>query len=169
MDDSQPLVLHHRRPGLTDDDLPELALTAAERRQLRGRRHSRCGLPLLLLLPRGEALRPGDELAATAEGPPLVRVVAADEDLLRLRSADPLVLLQVAYHLGNRHVALQILPGELRLLADPVLERLLRDRGLAPEVLKAPFAPESGAYDDHGGGHRHDHDNRHDHGPHHGH
>jgi urease accessory protein len=164
MDDTQPLVLCHRRPAAAAADLPELALTAAERRQLRGRRHSRCGLPLLLLLPRGEALRPGDELAATAEGPPLVRVVAADEDLLRLRSADPLVLLQVAYHLGNRHVALQILPGELRLLADPVLERLLRDRGLAPEVLRAPFAPEGGAYDDHGGGHRHDHDNRHDHG-----
>jgi urease accessory protein len=116
IDDTQPLVLCHRRPAAAAADLPELALTAA------------------------------------------------NEDLLRLRSADPLVLLQVAYHLGNRHEALQNLPGELRLLADPVLERLLRDRGLAPEVLRAPFAPEAGAYDDHGGGHRHDHDNRHDHG-----
>ncbi|MFM7229507.1 MAG: urease accessory protein UreE [Cyanobacteriota bacterium] len=163
MDDPQPLVLCHRQPAPAPAGLPELALTAAERRQLRGRRHSRCGLPLLLQLPRGEPLRPGDGLAATAEGPPLVRVVAAAEDLLRLRTADALALVQAAYHLGNRHVALQILPGELRLLADPVLERLLRDRGLAPEALRAPFDPEAGAYDDHGGGHHHDHGHPHDH------
>jgi urease accessory protein len=157
MDDPQPLLLSHRRPAPADAVLPELALTAAERRQLRGRRHTRCGRPLLLQLPRGEALRPGDGLAAIAEGPPLVRVVAAEEELLRLQSDDPLALLQAAYHLGNRHVALQILPGELRLLADPVLERLLRDRGLAPEALRAPFDPEVGAYDDPGAAHHHDH------------
>ena len=107
------------------------------------------------MLFRSEALRPGDGLAAAPAGPALVRVVAAEEELLQLQSDDPLALLQAAYHLGNRHVALQIFAGELRLLADPVLERLLRDRGLAPVLLRAPFAPEAGAYDDPGAGHHH--------------
>jgi urease accessory protein len=60
--------------------------------------------------------------------------------------------LEAAYHLGNRHVALEIHPGELRLLEDPVLAHLLEHRGLQVTPLQAPFQPESGAY-----GHAHSH------------
>ena len=83
----------------------------------------------------------------------MVRVEAAPEELLLVRAADPLELLRAAYHLGNRHVALELLEGELRLLDDPVLADLLRRRGLALERRRLPFLPEPGAY----AGHPHHH------------
>ena len=89
---------------------------------------------------------------------PLVQVRAALEELMQVRSADPLALLQAAYHLGNRHVAMEIRAGELRLLADSVLAHLLEHRGLQVDQLQAPFQPESGAY-----GPIHGHSNSHDH------
>ncbi len=131
----------------------QLPLTAQERASLRGRRHSACGRALLLQLPRGAALEPGEWLGGP--GGTRVQVLAAPEPLLRVRAADPLALLQAAYHLGNRHVALELHPGELRLLQDSVLAELLRRRGLQLEVLEAPFQPEAGAYG--AGGHPHAH------------
>lgn len=137
-----------------------LPLTAEERTRLRGRRRSRCGRDLLLQLPRGEALEPGEWLEPD-DGQPWVRVEAAPERLLVVRSDDPLALLQAAYHLGNRHVALEVHRGELRLLDDSVLADLLRQRGLDVAIAEAPFLPEAGAYAASTHGHRHDHD----HGP----
>ena len=144
---AQLLVLRQRglnSPASADGSL-ELALTAEERTRLRGQRHTRCGRELLLQLPRGEALEPGEWLGTTAEAP-LVLVQAAAEALIQVRSADPRALLQAAYHLGNRHVAMEIHPAELRLLADPVLVHLLAHRGLQVVHLQAPFRPETGAY-----------------------
>ncbi|MCT0223767.1 urease accessory protein UreE [Synechococcus sp. CS-1328] len=129
-----------------------LPLTAQERTSLRGRRCSACGRALLLQLPRGAALEPGEWLGGP--GAARVRVEAAPEPLLQVRAADPLALLQAAYHLGNRHVALEIQPGELRLLQDPVLAHLLEHRGLMLQTIVAPFLPESGAYG-HADGHGH--------------
>ncbi len=144
-----PLVLS-RRLGLhpsrmTSGDPLALQLTAEERARLRGLRHSRCGHPLLLQLPRGEALQPGEWLASD-DGCARVRVDPADEPLLRVLSDTPRALLQAAYHLGNRHVALEVREGELRLLADPVLEDLLRRRELVVQRVHEPFQPEPGAY-----------------------
>ena len=146
-DAAAPLLLSRRlggqRPAAAEP--LHLALTAEERTRLRGLRRSAEGRPLLLQLPRGEALQPG-ELLAPEQGPERVRVEAAPEPLLRVRAADGLALLQAAYHLGNRHVAMQIQAGELRLLHDPVLAHLLEHRGLTVEAIEAPFHPESGAY-----------------------
>lgn len=133
-----------------------LALAAEERTRLRGRRDSCCGRPLLLQLPRGEALRPGEWLAPDRGGP-WVRVEAAPEALLVVRAASPLALLQAAYHLGNRHVALELREQELRLSEDPVLADLLARRGLSLERRQAPFLPEPGAYAGLGEGHAHRH------------
>ncbi len=130
-----------------------LPLTAQERTSLRGRRSSACGRALLLQLPRGAALEPGEWLGGP--GGTRVQVEAAPEPLLRVLAADPLALLQAAYHLGNRHVALELHPGELRLLQDSVLAELLSQRGLELEELQAPFRPEAGAYG--GGAHQHHH------------
>ncbi len=144
-----PLVLSRRlglHPSGRDSADPlVLVLTAEERSRLRGLRHSPCGLPLLLQLPRGEALQPGEWLAAS-DDLARVRVDAAAEPLLVVRTDAPLALLRAAYHLGNRHVALEVRAGELRLLADPVLEDLLRQRGLAVHHAHEPFQPEPGAY-----------------------
>ena len=140
-----------------------LALSADGRTRLRGQRRSLCGRDLLLQLERGEPLRPGEWLAGEAADL-LVRVEAAPEPLLLVRAAEPLQLLQAAYHLGNRHVALEIRPMELRLLWDPVLAYLLEHRGLQLERREEPFLPEPGAYAaGHGHGANHGHD-----GPSHG-
>ena len=165
-----PLVLVHRlAPGERDGEQGDgvdplrLLLTADQRTSLRGHRVSACGRDLVLQLPRGAALQPGEWLS-TASGDRLVRVEAAPEALLLVRSPDPLALLQAAYHLGNRHVAMELHPGELRILEDSVLADLLRQRGLAVDTVLAPFEPEAGAY---AGGHSHSSGHAHSHG--HGH
>lgn len=154
---SPPLLLCHRlglNPAKRIFGEPlVLQLTAEERTRLRGLRHSRCGLALLLQLPRGEALRSGEWLAAE-DGLARVRVEAAAEPLLLVRADEPLSLLRAAYHLGNRHVPLDVRERELRLLTDPVLEDLLRQRGLEVRHGLEPFQPESGAY---GAGSTHHH------------
>jgi urease accessory protein len=169
VDPQPPLLLTRRlaaaglRPASDPGATPlRLALAAEERTRLRGLRHSVCGRALLLQLPRGEPLRPGEWLAP-AEGPPLVRVEAAPEALLVVRAADPLALLQAAYHLGNRHVAVELRLGELRLGEDPVLADLLLRRGLLVERRQEPFLPEGGAYAGAGFGHSHSHDHHHHH------
>ncbi len=162
---SAPLLLSRRLGRLDDTAAPHplrLALSAEERTRLRGLRHSTDGQPLLLQLPRGEALEPG-ELLAPDTGPQRVLVEAAAESLMRVRAADHLALLQAAYHLGNRHVAMEIHAHELRLLHDPVLAHLLEHRGLSVEVFDAPFHPESGAYGGHSHAHGHTHSHSHDH------
>lgn len=144
-----PLLLSRRLgvspPAKCAEETLRLALTAEERSRLRGHRRSSCGRDLLLQLPRGEALEPGEWLA-DEEGVALVQVEPAREDLLVVRSDESLALLQAAYHLGNRHVALEVRSDQLRLLADPVLEKLLQHRGLDVGRTLAPFVPEAGAY-----------------------
>lgn len=168
-----PLVLvRHLRHGERPEPDPHthaepplrLPLRADERTSLRGHRRSTCGRDLLLQLPRGAALEPGDRLAPEAGGPVVV-VVAAAEPLLVVRAADPLALLQAAYHLGNRHVAMELHRDELRLGVDNVLEDLLRHRGLTVERVVGPFLPEPGAYEPSGHAHHHAH-GHHDHGHH---
>ncbi len=163
--DAAALLLTHRldaapaevvagaRPSL------RLALSADERTRLRGHRRSLCGRDLLLQLERGTPLRPGEWLAG-AIADAAVCVEAAPEALLAVRSPDPLALLQAAYHLGNRHVALEIGPAELRLLWDPVLAHLLEHRGLQLARIEAPFLPEAGAYGE-GLGQAHSHGHSH--------
>lgn len=111
-----------------------------------------------LMLERGHLLR-GGELLSDAQGAHVIRVVAADEAVSSARCADPLLLARAAYHLGNRHVPLQIEPGLLRYQHDHVLDDMLRGLGLAVEREQAPFEPEAGAYQSapHGHGHNHDH------------
>lgn len=111
-----------------------------------------------LMLERGH-LR-GGELLADAEGSQLIRVLAAPEAVSTVRCADPHLLARAAYHLGNRHVPLQIEPGLLRFQHDHVLDDMLRGLGLTVEAEQAPFEPEAGAYQSapHGHSHAHGHD-----------
>jgi urease accessory protein len=114
-----------------------------------------------VFLARGETLRDGD-LLGDADGL-IVHVRAAAETLSEARCDDPLLLARAAYHLGNRHVALQIAPGWLRYGHDHVLDAMLAGMGLAPTVVEAPFEPEPGAYGAAGHGDRHG--DGHEHGP----
>ncbi|MGE0386864.1 MAG: urease accessory protein UreE [Gammaproteobacteria bacterium] len=125
-----------------------LTLPFELRRKRRLRALLDCGREAALLLPQGTALRDGDTLAA--EGGGCVRVRAAGEHLSVVACADPLLLARAAYHLGNRHVAVQVDPGCLRYLHDHVLDGMLRAMGLAVHSEFAPFEPEQGAYHDAG-------------------
>ena len=103
-----------------------------------------------LIVERGRLLR-GGECVALADGR-LVQIIAADEALLEARSPDRLLVVRAAYHLGNRHVAVQLLDHGLRFLEDHVLGEMVRGLGLSVTALIGPFEPEGGAY---GHGHAH--------------
>lgn len=104
-----------------------------------------------IFLPRGQTLRDGDLLAS--DDGTVVRICAAPEVLSEVRIDDPALLARACYHLGNRHVALQIEPGRLCYLHDHVLDEMLLGLGLQATCTEAPFEPETGAY----GGHAHGH------------
>lgn len=101
-----------------------------------------------VFLPRGQTLRHG-AILTNSQGFK-VRVDAAPEELTVVKCEDSLLLARACYHLGNRHIALQILPNELRFLADHVLDQMLVGLGLAVEHQTLPFEPEAGAYHGHG-------------------
>jgi urease accessory protein len=105
-----------------------------------------------LVLDRGQVLRHGDKLL-TDDGR-VVEVVAAPETVSTVTADDPWRLARASYHLGNRHVAVQIGGGWLRFRHDHVLDEMLRGQGFTVVVEEAPFEPEGGAY---GGGHAHTH------------
>ena len=101
-------------------------------------------------LPRGTVLKDGDHLQA--ESGELVKVQLAKEKVSTLYCRDSLLLARACYHLGNRHVSLQIERDMLRYQHDPVLDEMLKGLGLQVVLEEADFVPESGAY---GGGHQH--------------
>lgn len=114
-----------------------------------------------LFLERGTTLKNGELLAGDGI---TVLVRAANETLSIVRSNDPLLLARACYHLGNRHMSIQITPGELRYLHDHVLDDMLRGLGLDVAVAQVPFEPEPGAYGGSAGSHEHHHhDHHHDH------
>ena len=97
---------------------------------------------------RGRPLRGGERLS----GPSglIVRVVAAPEAVSTVESADPQQLARAAYHLGNRHVALQVGAGFVRYQQDHVLDDMVRSLGLSVRHEEDGFEPEAGAYGGHG-------------------
>jgi len=134
------------------------------------------GLEFLLDLENAIALRGGDALVL--EDGRLIEVVAAPEPLLEIRCNDPLHLVRVAWHLGNRHLPTQIMPKGLRIRRDHVIEAMVKGLGARIIEIEAPFDPEGGAYaghahapedapahdhSSHDHGHHHDHDDHHHH------
>lgn len=97
-----------------------------------------------LMLERGSVLRGGDLLIA--DDGRVVEIVAAPETVSTVRAQDPWQLSRASYHLGNRHVALQIGQGWVRYQHDYVLDDMVRGLGLDVIVEEAPFEPEGGAY-----------------------
>lgn len=108
-----------------------------------------------LFLPRGTILRGGDLLAG--KDGRVVAVRSAPERIIEAHSADARLIARAAYHLGNRHVAVEVQPGLLRLAADHVLAQMLVGLGLDVRETQAPFEPEAGAYGDHPAHHTHAH------------
>ncbi|SDI03638.1 urease accessory protein UreE [Pseudomonas panipatensis] len=146
------LVIHQRIDPRERWDA-ELHLNYEARSKSRLRCFSGDGEDVGLFLERGQPpLADGDCLLAN-DGR-VVRVCAAAEKLMHVTCASPRELNRAAYHLGNRHVALQVGEGWLRLLDDYVLKAMLDQLGATVASIEAPFQPEHGAY---GGGHHHSH------------
>jgi urease accessory protein len=137
------------------------------------------GRALGIFLPRGTVVRGGDVLVA--EDGSLIRVEAAPQSVLRVsvctEHGSSFDLMRAAYHLGNRHVPIELRPDHLKIEPDHVLADLLRSMHMTVTPVQEPFEPEGGAYGDnamlghsHGHAHAHDHSScGHDHGHSHGH
>ena len=129
------------------------------------------GRTLGVFLPRGTVVRGGDVLVA--EDGSLLRVVAKPQPVLVVRHCSahgsPFDLLRAAYHLGNRHVQLELKPDRLQLEPDHVLADMLRQMHLIVSEEQAAFEPEAGAYAAGGHGHGHAHAKAHGHGHDHAH
>jgi urease accessory protein len=161
------------RPAIIDT----LLLTAEQRRMQRGFVFGGKGTCVELDFPEPLTLRTDDTLLLDDGN--AVEVVAEVEPLLEVRAEFP-VLARLAWMLGDRHVAVEILPNRLRLRRDPALETLLASTGGKVRAIDAPFSPEGGAYaiggaphdrhaHNHGqvpGHHHHDHAHDHDSGHH---
>jgi urease accessory protein len=131
--------------------LGSLTLGFADRNRRRGRLVTDGGEPVLLDLPQPAALADGDGLAFEDDGWLAVR--AAPEDALDVEAEDPRHLARLAWHLGNRHLPVEVLSdGRLRIAYDHVIEQMLAGLGARTARRRAPFQPEAGAY---AGAHRH--------------
>ena len=131
-----------------------VSLPYDQRKKSRLRAQSASGREVAITLERGSSLRDGDLLAA--DSGEIIVVRAEAEQVSEASSTDALLLMRAAYHLGNRHVPLQIDHGVLRYQRDHVLDGMLRELGVVVTEGVAGFQPEGGAYA-HGSGHAHDH------------
>ena len=138
------------------------------------------GRSLGIFLPRGTVVRGGDVLVA--DDGSFIRAIAAPQPVLKIthctQHGTPYDLIRAAYHLGNRHVPIELKPDHLKIEPDHVLADMLRAMHLIVHAVDESFEPENGAYatgghahghsHGHGHGHAHDHghEHGHDHGPH---
>lgn len=139
----------------------EIVLTYDERQKSRHKAETSDGNVLGWFLERGKVLADGHVLVC-GDGT-IVRVVAAPEPVSNVRCEGALAMAKAAYHLGNRHVPLQIEDGFLRFLHDHVLDEMLRGLGLSVDFANAPFHPEPGAYAHGDHSHGDEHQSRHAH------
>ena len=160
---------------------PRLELDWDQRQKSRIDATDSTGRAIGVFLPRGTVLRGGDVLVA--EDGSLIAVLAAIQPVLVVRHDEtrgsPFDLLRAAYHLGNRHVQIELQPNHLKIEPDHVLAEMLRRMGLVVTEAHFPFEPEAGAYaaaHGHGHGHAHgdpghghEHDHHHEQGHDHGH
>jgi urease accessory protein len=116
------------------------------------------GAEVLIDLPQAVRLRDGDGLL-TPTG--VVRVCAQAEDLMEIHAHDDGDLIRIAWHLGNRHLPVQLLDDRIRIRADHVIGQMVEGLGGHVDLIQAPFDPEAGAYA--GGGHHHADDDDHHH------
>ena len=119
-----------------------------------------------IFLQRGQVVRGGDVLVG--EDGSLLKVQAAPQAVLRITHCTahgtPFDLTRAAYHLGNRHVPIELQADHLKIEPDHVLADMLRAMHLIVHEVQDSFEPENGAYGEHGGGHQHGHAHDHDHG-----
>ncbi|RQW63518.1 urease accessory protein UreE [Vibrio viridaestus] len=135
------------------DVLDSVVLPFALRQKGRFRTQSKTGLDVGVFLPRGDVLHQGDCLIT--ECGKVLEVIAEKEDVVTATAEDWISFAKACYHMGNRHVPMQIGERWLRFQPDHVLQEMIERMGLTCTQHQAEFTPENGAY--HGGGHHHHH------------
>jgi len=144
---------------------PSVSLDWDVRQKSRFQVEDSSGRVLSVFLQRGHVVRGGDVLVA--DDGSLVRIEAAPQALLRITTCPqhgtPFDLIRAAYHLGNRHVPIELKPDHLQIEPDAVLADMLRSMHLIVNNVDEAFEPEGGAYGAHHGGSGHSHDDGHDH------
>jgi urease accessory protein len=143
------LSKHYPKASISTDNTVSnttlsLTLTFELRQKARLKTQLDNGQDVGLFLPRGIILRSGDMVQA--ETGETVRIIAADEAVSTLKSDDPLLLSRCCYHLGNRHVPIEIQTTFTRYLQDHVLDKMVVAFGVDLSHELVPFEPESGAY-----------------------
>lgn len=133
-----------------------IALDAHERHRRRIVLTGEKGTTFLLDLPQAAALRDGDGLLL--DDGAIVRIAGRPEPLVEIAAASAAELARLAWHIGNRHVEVQVTGNALRIRRDRVIEDMLRGLGARLTPIEAPFAPEAGAY----AHHRRDQGDRHE-------
>jgi urease accessory protein len=143
------ITLTRRQPASAEQKVQStLILSAEERQRSRYLCKSSTGEALLLSLPRGTILTNGDLLTTDLKDW-WARVQARAEPVLIVHASNPLDLIRAAYHLGNRHVPLELTLQTLKLSPDPVLREMLEHLGLTVREGLEPLSPEVGAYGHH--------------------
>ncbi len=141
--------------------IDQVTLDAHDRHRRRVVLTGEGGTTFLLDLPQAAALHDGDGLVL--DDGSIVRVVGRPEPLIEIAASNAQELARLAWHIGNRHVDVQIVGDRLRIRRDHVIEDMLRGLGARLSPIEVPFDPEHGAYQHHPDGHRHDHAHGHDH------
>jgi urease accessory protein len=152
-------VIHVLPPDTHTTVAVTLSLTADDRKKTRHRFTADDGTPVYLNLPRGSTLVHKTVLAS--HDGELLQVLAKPQPVVLVKAKTSFQLMKAAYHLGNRHVPLEIAPDWLKLEPDPVLEAMvLQLGGLTVTPATLPFEPETGAYS---GSSSHSHSHAHAH------
>ena len=152
-----------RAAGHWDDGsaVDSITLDAHDRYRRRVVLSGERGTKFLLDLPQATALHDGDGLVL--DDGAMVRIVGRPEPLVEVAAADTHELARLAWHIGNRHIDVEIIGERLRIRRDHVIEEMLRGLGARLLPVDAPFNPEHGAYDRHGHEHSHEHSPGHSH------
>ena len=141
----KPILLTRRLKHAQKSSDLILELTSEERKQLRGRKKTLCGIDLLLQLPREGRLLEGEILLGEKDFPRIL-IREAKENLYEVTAKSFIELMKAIYHLGNRHINLELFENKFFLQEDLVLKRMLLHRGLFIRAIKRTFNPEEGAY-----------------------
>jgi len=151
--------------GWSETPVDSVTLPYHERHHRRRRFKTESGLEFMLDLARAEALVAGDGLRL--ETGEIILVQAAAEELMAITAPSRALLMRCAYHLGNRHLPVQLDEDRLLIQADSVIAEMVTGLGASIETVQSAFQPEGGAYASAGHAHHHGHDHDHDHEHHH--
>jgi|SRR5882672_4333621 len=156
------VIAIHRNSGWPEAQAGgTVTLSYLDRHRRRLRLSADDGTPFLLDLPRATVLGEGDGLEL--EGGGFLRVRAAAEALAEITCRDGAELARIAWHLGNRHLPMQVAEGRLRIRWDHVIVDMVAGLGARISRIEAAFDPEAGAYAEGGHGHHHHDDPSHSH------